>query len=288
MDSVCSIPNGQGSPAWSTQIIVEVAEPDLIEFGVEDEEDLPEVTIMKEVAATQTNDGFSLSKEKLRRAEKAQKREEKKKEEVVNNKKAEDEATDTRALCRNHAKGNCRHGIAGKSIYNRQKCRFRHPKHCTKWINHGYNKPNGCQEGRKCNLFHHNICKDSLLSRSCPNIKDKAKCQSGYHLLNTKLRVVPARPIPSLFPPQQHLRVDQPWPQLSTPYVQPQAPVGPSGPWGGGEGPLPYHQPFFLNHNIWWSVNHNHRWITTFLWFSSQLSKPIHHLALLILFTCEP
>ena len=88
-------------------------------------------------------------------------------------------------LCRHFSKGNCRHGLLGKTQRDDvESCPFMHPKVCMKWINNGTNTTGskGCLDKTNCPDYHPLICKFSLLSRTCPNIEGKNRCMKGYHL----------------------------------------------------------------------------------------------------------
>ena len=99
-------------------------------------------------------------------------------------------------ICRYFNKGTCRHGYHGKNEVNGVKaCKYAHPRVCKRWIDHGASRQGqqGCMEGRDCQYFHPIICKYSLKDRTCPNIPDKeTKCKMGYHLKNTKFKIIEA------------------------------------------------------------------------------------------------
>ena len=95
---------------------------------------------------------------------------------------------DNRPICKFYLKGSCKHGLLGKkTIDGKNRCNFKHPKTCMKWLNNGNNKehPKGCLEGKNCEYYHPRLCRDSLKTRTCQDISDREKCKRGYHLKNT-------------------------------------------------------------------------------------------------------
>ena len=91
---------------------------------------------------------------------------------------------------------------------------------------------------KNCNLFHPNICKESLLSRSCANLKNNGKCSKGYNLQNTKYQPNVTRPAMPLFNSHSNQAAQ----------FQP-APIGACGPWRG-EGGAPLKQPKLFNSHL--------------------------------------
>jgi len=72
---------------------------------------------------------------------------------------------DTSAIkCRNYMKGNCRHGISGKTGGT---CKYYHPKPCSKLMLHGTKAGKGCNKGKLCESFHPKMCPMSLAKRAC-------------------------------------------------------------------------------------------------------------------------
>ena len=68
--------------------------------------------------------------------------------------------------CRNFMRGNCRHGMSGKS---NGICKFHHPKTCNKLLKHGTKSKLGCNKGNKCEHFHPKMCFTSLTKGECFN-----------------------------------------------------------------------------------------------------------------------
>jgi hypothetical protein len=89
--------------------------------------------------------------------------------------------TDTKTPAKNKKKELCRFYARGRCNRNRD-CRFGHPDLCKKFKLFGSKStdPKGCDG--KCNLFHPNACRNSLLSRTC-SFKD---CRF-FHLKGTRL-----------------------------------------------------------------------------------------------------
>jgi hypothetical protein len=87
--------------------------------------------------------------------------------------------------CRFFLKGNCKFGFFGKGKAGQGKCPYKHPKTCRKLMDNG-NGLGGCSKGKACEFVHPKMCHQSMMSRSCPNIKDGARCMSGYHVRGTK------------------------------------------------------------------------------------------------------
>ena len=68
-------------------------------------------------------------------------------------------------ICSFYRFGNCRHGSSGKNIVNGRICNFFHPKKCSKYCRHGYDRERGCM--RSCSLFHPVMCRSSLDFGEC-------------------------------------------------------------------------------------------------------------------------
>ena len=99
--------------------------------------------------------------------------------------KQEDRKDEEGPLCRHYVRGTCKHGMLGRNPKDGvQTCKFYHAKTCMKWVNNGASKshPKGCSDSSSCGEFHPLICKESLHSRTCANIKDGVRCNKGYHL----------------------------------------------------------------------------------------------------------
>jgi predicted RNA-binding Zn-ribbon protein involved in translation (DUF1610 family) len=90
--------------------------------------------------------------------------------------------------CRFFMKGNCKFGFFGKGKSGQGKCPFKHPKTCKKLMDNGSGQ-GGCSKGKSCDTVHPKMCNQSMLTRSCPNIKDGARCSAGYHVRGTKFAV---------------------------------------------------------------------------------------------------
>jgi predicted RNA-binding Zn-ribbon protein involved in translation (DUF1610 family) len=96
------------------------------------------------------------------------------------------------ASCRFFLKGNCKYGFFGKGKAGQGKCPYKHPKSCRKLMDNG-NGLGGCSKGKACEFAHPKMCHQSMTNRSCPNIKDGARCLSGYHVRGTKFTI--AKPL---------------------------------------------------------------------------------------------
>jgi hypothetical protein len=90
--------------------------------------------------------------------------------------------------CRFFMKGNCRYGFFGKGKSGQGKCPNKHPKTCRKLMDNGCGQ-GGCSKGKTCEDVHPKMCIQSIQSRFCSNIKDGARCPSGYHVRGTKYSV---------------------------------------------------------------------------------------------------
>ena len=78
-------------------------------------------------------------------------------------------------ICFSFLKGQCPHGISGKS------CEKFHPRVCNRYRKNGSSSKYGCTKGERCTFFHPDICPNSLRSRTCFN-KD---CSFRWHLPRT-------------------------------------------------------------------------------------------------------
>jgi hypothetical protein len=67
-------------------------------------------------------------------------------------------------ICRHFLKGNCIHGMSGKSNNG---CKYRHLKTCNKILKHGTRGKYGCNKGNKCEHFHPKMCSSSLIKGVC-------------------------------------------------------------------------------------------------------------------------
>ena len=47
------------------------------------------------------------------------------------------------------------------------KCLFEHPAFCKKLMTHGMKGPNGCNKGKKCDMFHPKMCPTSISKAEC-------------------------------------------------------------------------------------------------------------------------
>jgi hypothetical protein len=97
----------------------------------------------------------------------------------------EGESSTTSTTCRFFMRGNCKFGFYGKGKAGQGGCPFSHPKPCRKLMDNGAGE-GGCSKGRECVAAHPRMCHQSLTSRTCSNIKDGARCSSGYHVRGTK------------------------------------------------------------------------------------------------------
>ena len=79
-------------------------------------------------------------------------------------------------VCRNFLKGDCRHGMSGKSNGT---CKFAHPKMCNKLLKHGTKEGLGCNKGKNCENFHPKMCAMSLAKGECFNKSCKLKHVKG-------------------------------------------------------------------------------------------------------------
>jgi hypothetical protein len=66
--------------------------------------------------------------------------------------------------CKNYMKGNCRHGMSGKTDGT---CKFYHPKPCSKLMKHGTKSGIGCNKGKQCESYHPKMCPLSLSKSAC-------------------------------------------------------------------------------------------------------------------------
>ena len=71
---------------------------------------------------------------------------------------------DTKPPCRNFMKGNCRHGMSGKTDGI---CKFYHPKTCKKLLKHGTKAGIGCNKGKQCEFYHPKMCPLSIAKSIC-------------------------------------------------------------------------------------------------------------------------
>jgi hypothetical protein len=92
---------------------------------------------------------------------------------------------DTTAKCRFFMRGACKYGFYGKGKAGQGRCPFTHPKPCRKFMDNGAGE-GGCSKGRDCEAAHPRMCHQSLTTRTCTNIKDGARCITGYHVRGTK------------------------------------------------------------------------------------------------------
>ena len=77
--------------------------------------------------------------------------------------------------CYFYQKNVCKYGISGKG------CKFFHQKPCNKLLTHGDDRRYGCTKNNSCKYFHPSMCKYSLETRVCTNLK------CGYfHVKGTK------------------------------------------------------------------------------------------------------
>ena len=79
-------------------------------------------------------------------------------------------------VCRNFLKGDCRHGMSGKSNGT---CKFLHLKMCNKLLKHGTKEGLGCDKGKNCENFHPKMCSMSLAKGECFNKSCKLKHVKG-------------------------------------------------------------------------------------------------------------
>ena len=150
------LPGGRkGTKAVSSQRlepeVVEVTEASQSEAGKNDE--------IKDVSDSDDSDEDDF--QETPKQKKKKKREEKRREK-------EEEKEEKKEKCKFYMRNKCNHGIWG------EKCRFLHPKRCSKWMKAGMD---GC---RKCDLFHPPICFGSINHKKC----EKPEC-TFIHLPGT-------------------------------------------------------------------------------------------------------
>lgn len=72
-------------------------------------------------------------------------------------------------VCNDYVKGQCPHGMSGKTLVDGEVCRFTHPKRCRKFCTYGPNSKFGCNR-KDCKYFHSKLCKYSVQIHLCTNL----------------------------------------------------------------------------------------------------------------------
>ena len=83
-----------------------------------------------------------------------------------------------KSTCPFYIKGQCRHGISGKTNGG---CTKAHPTLCQKLMTYGDKTSRGCSKGKDCDKFHPKMCPASLTHRECLN-----ETCTLYHVKGTR------------------------------------------------------------------------------------------------------
>ena len=88
-------------------------------------------------------------------------------------------------VCKYFLKGQCRHGLTGKTPRGEvQQCPWKHTRVCMKFLNYG-NTERGCSDNN-CRFTHPTMCEQSLKFGTCDMFGTGKKCTKGYHRKGTK------------------------------------------------------------------------------------------------------
>ena len=70
-------------------------------------------------------------------------------------------------ICSLYKKNSCPHGLRGTKVINGVKCKYLHPKACTKYCAYGSIGNRGCKDGRQCKFYHPILCRFALKKKLC-------------------------------------------------------------------------------------------------------------------------